>query len=241
MPRTQIFVKTMYGKTVTAEAAASDTVLDLKLLLQEKENIAADDQRLVYRSCQLEDSRPLGACVPSYDEVPGSADGMTCDEAREQARDKSWAVPLPSIQALTAGKWAKRRALRRVLQQQQRAREESRKLCDSYAEVLGGNAHDVKWEGIPKASTVYLVTRVDGATRRRGVCCLEACEAISDLHDRVCEYVGWKSRTEALRRRIHAAAKDNVFYEAMAEHYGRLLLERGGGAVVIKGLAVSRG
>lgn len=55
----QIFVKTLAGKTTTLQCNASNSVLDLKKMLAEKEGVAVNEQRLIYEGKQLDDNDTL--------------------------------------------------------------------------------------------------------------------------------------------------------------------------------------
>ena len=55
----QIYVKTLTGKQITLEVSNENTVEDLKSMIQDKEGIPPDQQRIIFAGIQLQDDHTL--------------------------------------------------------------------------------------------------------------------------------------------------------------------------------------
>ena len=55
----QIFVKTLTGRTITLDVNSSDSIEHVKELVFQKEGVPVGQQRLIYSGKQLEDGRTL--------------------------------------------------------------------------------------------------------------------------------------------------------------------------------------
>jgi len=54
----EIMVKTLVGKTLTLNVRANSTIDNIKNLIQDKEGILPEDQRIIFKGQELEDPKP---------------------------------------------------------------------------------------------------------------------------------------------------------------------------------------
>jgi ubiquitin len=55
----QIFIKSISGKTMTVTVQPTDTIAHVKSIIQEKEGIGPDEQRLIYAGKNLDDTKTV--------------------------------------------------------------------------------------------------------------------------------------------------------------------------------------
>ena len=58
----ELYIRTLSGKTITLEVLPTDTVADLKEMIKDKEGISPDEQTLFYAGQKLEDMSTLSSC-----------------------------------------------------------------------------------------------------------------------------------------------------------------------------------
>lgn len=53
----QIFLRTLQGKTISLEVSSSNTIKDVKIMIQDKEDIPSDKQTLVFCGKKMDDDK----------------------------------------------------------------------------------------------------------------------------------------------------------------------------------------
>lgn len=84
----EFFVKSLTGKTITLTAPQNVLVSTVKCLLQDKEGIPLDQQRLIYNGSQLEDERRLDSYLEKYPTNSATISLVFRVEDGESTKDK---------------------------------------------------------------------------------------------------------------------------------------------------------
>lgn len=95
----QIFVRTLTGKTIALEVSPNDTIANVKVKIQDKENIPSYQQRLVFDNKQLEDDKTLNDYNIERDNtlhivLKDVASGKQYALGRKEASSKLYCTPI---------------------------------------------------------------------------------------------------------------------------------------------------
>lgn len=55
----QIFIKTLTGKTITIDTDASTTIFELKMMIQDKEGVPPDEQRIIFAGKEVDNDTTI--------------------------------------------------------------------------------------------------------------------------------------------------------------------------------------
>merc|ERR1712216_998021 len=127
------------------------------------EDVEVDQQRLIFAGQQLEDERPLHACLLVREKTSEKVkQAQSKLSAAAQTRKASQVEEMQQSLMALRDKADKKTMLEQILQQQENVKVENVKLCDVLSAATGVNLHKQVWAGMQKESTLHLVLRLRG-------------------------------------------------------------------------------